>query len=918
VIIIRFDPDSDIDNNIQMLREKVGEVENDLPDESMAPEIIRWRTRTISMVINLSGPFNNRDLYKYAKLMKRDLMNIPDIMLLDIEGNQEREVHVDVDQSRLSLYNISLNDLINRVAAENVSLPGGHMDVGRRSYLVRMEGEYRSVSEIGRTIIGSYDGRPVFLKDMAVIEDAYERPEFLVRLNGRDSVNIHVTSKPKSSLNAVSKEIRNRIEKLKNRLPSELEVNTFSDQAKSVSERLSVFQNNLLMGAGLVILVTVLMMNIRMALVVAFLIPLSITFSIIMLYHFGHSLNQITLAAMVIVLGMLVDNGIVVVENIQRHMGFKKGRLAAALDGSSEVLGAITSSTLTTVLAFTPLLFMAGDTGQFIRGIPLTMIFALVGSLLVAIFVSPLLSYRFLKENNQKEDVEKNTIKIYIFILRWALNHKTLILLLSLAVFSGALLFIPRLGLQFFPKAEKNLFVIEASLPEGSNIDATLGLVKKIENRLMMEDLVEDVMVHVGGNGPRIYYNINYIRTKESNRAQFFVTIKPDMKNGGALNIIKRLRPGFSRIAGARIELQELEQGPPVGAPIAVKIKGDDLEVLSDLAVQYRTALETIPGAVDVHDDTSRSIPQFRITVDPDRARMLEITNASIAQAIRTAIYGTTAGTITLEDEEVDIVLSLDEKARGNLETFDKIYLKSMNGAKIPLKQVAQVELFSDIGVITRENLTRTVTVRSDVQGVLAETVVDALKQKADSIIVPPGYLVEYEGETKERTDSFISLGWAMIAAFMLVYIVLVAQFNSFKQPFVIALSLPFGLVGAVLGLWTTGYPFGFMAFLGVVSLTGIVVNDAIVLIDFINVTRVREKDIIKAVVEAGKIRFRPVMLTTISTVGGLLPLAVRGGSLWGPMGNVIIFGLSLATILTLVIIPVLYVVLEGKNNRVL
>jgi multidrug efflux pump len=914
VILIQFDPDSDIDQNIQVLREKVREVEKDLPDESMEPEIIRWKTETVSMIINISGPLNHQELYEYAKLIKRDLETIPEIMRLDIEGNQAREVHVEVNQSRLSLYNISLNDLTNRIMAENVSLPGGHMDVGRKSYLVRTDEQYKGIDEIGRTMVGSYEGRPVFLKDMAAIKDTYERPEYLVRFNGRESVNILVTSKPRSNLNTVASQIKVRLKNLENRLSPQLKVNIFSDQAVSVSERLSVFQNNLLMGAGLVILVTMLMMNARMAFVVAFLLPLSIAFSVIMLYRLGHSLNQITLASMVIVLGMLVDNGIVVVENIQRHMGLKKGRLAAVLDGSGEVLGAITSSTLTTILAFTPLLFMTGDIGQFIRGIPLTMIFALTGSLLVAIFVSPLLSYRFLKENNQKEAGEKKIVKLYLYILKWTLHHKTLTLLLALAAFVGAIAFIPRLGLQFFPKAEKNIFIIEASLPEGTNIDETLGLAKRIETRLMKEDQIEDIMTHVGGNGARIYYNVNYFRTKNPNRAQFFVTIKPGLKNGGTADIINKLRPEFSQTAGARIELQELEQGPPVGAPIAIKIKGDDLEILKNLALQYRTILETIPGAVDVWDDASRSIPQVRITVDSNRARVLEITNASIAQAIRTAIYGTTAGTITLEDEEVDIVVSLDKNARSDLDTFDEIYLKSMTGAKIPFKQVAQVTLLSDIGSITREDLTRTVTVRSDVQGVLTESIVDALKRKTTSIAIPPGYLVEYEGETQERTESFISLGWAMIAAFMLVYMVLVAQFNSFKQPFIIALSLPFGLVGAVLGLWIMGYPFGFMAFLGVVSLTGIVVNDAIVLIDFINVTREKEQDVIKAVIEAGKIRFRPVILTTVSTVGGLLPLAVRGGSLWGPMGNVIIFGLSLATILTLIIVPVFYVALERKG----
>ena len=339
--------------------------------------------------------------------------------------------------------------------------------------------------------------------------------------------------------------------------------------------------------------------------------------------------------------------------------------------------------------------------------------------------------------------------------------------------------------------------------------------------------------------------------------------------------------------------------------------------MLKRLALEYKHLLETIPGAVDITDDTSETTPQLKIRVNSDKARLLGITNATIAQTIRTAIYGTTATSFRQEDEEVDVIVSLGEKSRNKIETFSETYLKSMQGFKTPFRQVADIDLISDIGAIDRENLTRTVTVRSEVQGKLPESIVNELKVKAASVNIPPGYLVRYEGETKERTESFMSLGWAMIAAFMLVYIVLVAQFNSYKQPFTIALSLPFGLVGAVIGLWVTGYPFGFMAFLGVVSLTGIVVNDSIILIDFINVVRKQGTDLRGAVIEAGKLRFRPVMLTTVSTVGGLLPLAIRGGSLWGPMGNVIIFGLSIATLLTLIIIPVMYEVLERTKKTV-
>jgi multidrug efflux pump subunit AcrB len=913
-ITVEFDPDSDMDQNMQELREKVRETEKDFPSESLDPEITRWKTETVSLIINLSGPFNYRELFRYAKYIRRDLEKIPEIMTIAIEGDQEREVHVEIDEKRLSQYLISLSEVIDQIRAENISLPGGHMDVGRRSYLVRTDEEFIGAKEIGRTIVGSYGGRPVFLDDLAQIRDTYERPEYLVRFNGRESLNILVTQKPRANLQSAAKEIRSHLHNLSQRLPPQLNVEVFSDQAISVSDRLSDFRNNLFMGAGLVIMVTIFLMNVRMAAIIAFLIPLSIAFALIMLYHLGHSLNQITLAALIIVLGMLVDNGIVVVENIQRHLGMAKDRLSAALDGSKEVLGAITSSTLTTVLAFTPLLFMSGNIGQFVRGIPLTVIFALTGSLLVGVFVSPLLSNRFLKRPGQKEKRDHWVLKGYLHVLRWSLDNKVLTLTLALAAFLGSLVFISRLGLQFFPKAEKKTFIIEAFLPQGSNIKATLKLAKRIEKLLMSKEEVENIVTHVGGNGSRIYYNINSFRIKEPHRVQFFVTIRKDKKDITTTQVIHEIRPLLDRISGASIELKELEQGPPVGAPIAVKIRGDDLRVLQRLAKAYRALLEAIPGAVDVSDDASDTVAQIKIRVDSDKARLLGITNATIAQTMRTAIYGTSASTFRQEDEEVDVVVSLGETSRNNIGTFDEIYLKSMAGFKTLFSQVAQIDLISDIGTINRENLTRTVTVRSDAQGKLPESIVKELSIRAASLKIPPGYLVEFEGENKERSESFMSLGWAMMAAFMLVYIVLVAQFNSYKQPFTIALSLPFGLVGAVLGLWITGYPFGFMAFLGVVSLTGIVVNDAIVLIDFINSQREGGMDVRGAVTEAGRLRFRPVMLTTISTVGGLLPLAIRGGSLWGPMGNVIIFGLSMATLLTLILVPIMYEVLERKR----
>ena len=913
--LMEFDPDSDMDQNMQELREKIREAEAGFPEEVLDPEITRWKSETVSLIVNLGGPFSYQELYRHAKTVKRHLQTIPQIMTLEIDGNQEKEVHVELQPGRLSQYMISLDEVIGRLKTENVSLPGGHMDLGRRRYQVRTQEEFARAGEIGNTIVGAYGDRPVFLKDLAHVEDGYERPEYLVRMNGRKSVNVLVTQKPKSNLLSVSKEIRDRLSQLTGDLPPKLELTLFADQSRSVSKRLSGFQKNLAMGAALVVILTVLLMNARMAFVVVFLIPLSVAFSVIMMFRLGLTLNQITLASMIVVLGMLVDNGIVVVENIQRHLDSGKERLEAVLTGSREVLGAIGSSTMTTILAFTPLLFMTGHTGQFIRGIPITMISAIAGSLLVAIFVSPLMSYRLLKPRNSKKMDDHLILGSYARILEWALDHKIIILGLALAAFVGSLFSIPGLGLQFFPKAEKDLFIIEATLPQGDNIESTLETAGRIERLLLAREEVTSVMSHVGKSGPKVYYNLNMFRLIEPNKAQFFVNLEDNERRVSASRLIGELRPLMDRFSGARIELKELEQGPPVGAPVAIKIKGDDLDVLTRLALKYKTLLESIPGAVDVNDDASETVPQIGIRVNSDKARLLGISNAAIARTLRTAIFGTTATSFRQEDEEIDVKVSFSEASRNDVSLFDDAYLASVRGFKVPFRQVADIEFVSDISRIRRENLVRTATVRCEVQGALPNAVVDELKARAASIKTPPGYLVEYEGETKERNESFLSLGWAMLAALMLVYVVLVAQFDSYKQPIVIALTLPLGLVGAVLGLWITGYPFGFMAFLGLVSLTGIVVNDAIVLIDFVNAQRKEGADIRSAVIQAGRLRFRPVLLTTISTVAGLLPLCLGGGSLWGPMGNVIVFGLSMATLLTLIVIPVMYEIIEKQRS---
>ncbi|MCP4901468.1 MAG: efflux RND transporter permease subunit, partial [bacterium] len=621
----------------------------------------------------------------------------------------------------------------------------------------------------------------------------------------------------------------------------------------------------------------------------------------------------------VLALGMLVDSGLVVVENIGRHLEHGLETREAVVRGVDEVKTPVLASTLTTVAAFIPLLFLSGNMGAFILGLPLTVIFALTGSLLVAVTVIPLLCFTLWRGQRAVAEIpepDSRALGIYTELVKGALRHRWITLALAFVAFVASLAVVPVLGFQLFPKAEKDFFLINVRLPWEANLATTDQIAARVEDVLRDEDEVRDYTVNIGMGGPLIYYNI-LREQKRSSYAEVLVNL------GGGVSAdryVPQLQEKLRQIAGASIEPRILEQGPLGDAAIQIRVMGPDLDTLAGIAVDIGDKVREVPGLVDLRSTLGERTPRLALDVDSQKAGLLGVDTFSFAQTVWTALEGTEATKFRTEQEEIPVVVRLDPDSVREVSSLDRLQIPSRTGASVGFSEVASVRETSGFARVTHRNGQRSVVVECDASGRLADQVLGDIRKLLDDYELPGGYEMEFGGEHEERNESFAGLGQALVLALLLIYALLAIQFNSFVQPMVILFTVPLGVIGAIFGLLMTGNPFGFMAFIGIVSLTGIIINDSIVLTDFANyLQRVEGKRMLEALLEAGRMRFRPVVLTSVTTIGGLTPLAIWGGSLWSPLACAVIFGLLGATVLILIVLPVIYSLLvraaEGRRE---
>ena len=939
-ISVEFTPDIVIDDAIQKVRDKVGIAKTKMPTDIKEPVITEINFSELPMLyINIGGNAGLPKLKDIAKKISDKIEQIPGVLTAEVVGGVDREVKIDADIDRLNYYNISFNDLINSVSAENLNIPGGSVEIGKSSYLIRVPGEYKDPEKMSDIVVKSNGNNPVYVKDVAQVTYGYKERTTYSRVNGKESVTIVLKKRSGANIIDIADKSKEILEQSKSSLPEGVNISYTGDQSKSIKNTVHELENGIITGMILVCLILFFFMGLKNALLVATSIPLSFLISFTILSMMGITLNMIVLFTLILVLGIIVDDAIVVVENIYRLQEKENyNQFDSAIEGPREVFAPVFIATLTIIASFFPLLFFPGIVGEFMKYLPITLIVCLSSSLFVAMVISPVQASVFINFKKEKEKSRKKkfrpvakflekfdekffgtSLRIYEKVLRKTLKYRktSIVLVFALLIFIFILYGMFNTGVEFFPNVEPRQANINISLPVGSKIQSTNDLSKRLEEKLPQYKDIEYYVANMGSSNNPLDFSGDGIPNKGTITLNFYDKLD---RSQSSFITIEEVRKAIENISGGDIEISKQAMGPPTGPPVNIEISGDDFAKLGELSEKIKREIKDIPGLKDLKTDFDQSRPEIKVTVDREKAAMFGLNTAMIGLAVRTAVNGTTASKFRVGEDEYDVTVRLNKLERDNIETIQNLFISNKDGQKIPISSVANVQFSGGIGAISRKDLKRVVTVSANAEGRLGNDVLKDVMNKLKSFEMPSGYLLKYTGEQEDQKESSDFLSKAMIISLLMIFFLMVIEFNSVRVPIIIMISVILSLIGVFIGLMITQTPFGIiMTGIGVIALAGIVVRNAIVLLDFQKqlVERGLSRD--EALVKAGLIRMRPIFLTAAATILAIIPLAsgvdfdwrtfswIIGGensAFWRPIGIAIISGLSVSTFLTIVIIP--------------
>ncbi len=908
-----IDPDEKYD---EIIRE-INRVRGDLPDGIVRFDVeqIKPGDRVNFKVLSLSSEnVSYRNLMNIAEDLEDGLEGVDGISSVNIDAGQEDEIEIAVDYERMSAQNINLAQVVGTLTANNVNIPGGDINLGDLNFSIKSTGDYKELAEIRNTIVAADGRRVVYLKDIASVN--IKEGDVLWEGTYKNRKAVFVGAKLKNGYNIldVNAAANNVIEEFSKTLPATVHLDSTYEQAVAVEKTINSFFVNLLQGVALVGVIILLFLGWRASIIIITLIPLCVILAISVLSSAGYGLQQISIAALVLALGLLVDNGIVVIENIKRMMREGMTKRDASIAGAEEVGLAIASSTVTTLLSFFPLTQLGEGAGLFLMSLPLTVIFTLVISLILALTFSPILSNWIMTDKVSKPSLADKVFHYLSFglykpVLDFSLRFGPLIVGVALVVtvFSFIVVF-PKVGVSFFPTADKPILLIDVDGPKGTGLQYTRRSTDYVESLLDTMDIVSDYVTNVGNGNPQIYYNRiprNFIKS----HGQILVNLK-NWEQQSFYKTIAQLRNNFKDWPAAKITVEELKNGAPVPAPIELRIFGDDLDVLKSLAVKVETILENTTDVINIRNPLSRNKTELTFDLDKEKAGLIGINELDFDRTVRASLNGLTIDeTILSDDEEYKIVVRMPFEEAPSIEDFYKIYITNRQGRSVPLHHISKVSFSSSPAQFSHYDGDRYVGVTASVINLdeaLART--EDVIVELEKIDWPPGFKYIVGGEYEEQQATFGSLGIILILAQIGIFAVLVLQFRSVLQPIIVFSAIPLAACGSIFALYLTGWPFSFFAFVGLISLIGIVVNNSIILVDYINQLR-SEEDIAlnDAIIEGSIRRFKPIILTTLTTILGLLPLTLQSTNQWSPLCWTIIGGMVSSTILTLLVVPVLY-----------
>jgi multidrug efflux pump subunit AcrB len=905
-----------VDEKYSEIVRELNSIKGDLPKEVIKLEAQK-ATPSGTNVLQMALISNNASLdvlKTTAERLQEDLEKVTSLKKVTISGLPDAQVKIDLNIEKMAQMQVSPDRVLQAIQSEIANIPGGSIVENSKSYNIITSGNYQNIDEIKNTIVFSYQGKNVFLRDVANVYFDYAPENHITRLNQNRCLFVTAAQKSGENIAKTQAAYEPVIAQFKKTLPKNIDLVVNFDQAENVNTRLSGLMKDFII-AILLVALTLLPLGLRAASIVMISIPLSLAIGIILLNIMGYSLNQLSIVGLVVALGLLVDDSIVVVENIERWMRDGYSRLDATLKATNQIGMAVLGCTVTLIIAFMPLVFLPEASGEFIRSLPMAVIFCIVASLVVSLTVVPFLSSRLLKshQGNPEGNLFMRLLKklisgSYTRLLDKAIQWPKTTLLVALAIFVASLQLFPVVGFSLFPASEKPQFMVNIFSPLQSNLAYTDSVSKLIEKDLRSLPEVKYVSANVGKGNPRIYYNAIPLNDR-TDYGNLFVQLQDETSADEKINIIEKLRTKYTNYPAAIIEVKNFEQGPPVVAPVEVRILGDNIDTLRQIASRVETMLKETKGTIYVKNPLKNLKSDIKFDINKEKASMLGIPTVSIDRMIRLVVAGFDLGKLTdKEGKEYAIVVSKPHPKHPSLEVFDQLYVNNVQGTAIPLSQVASYRLQTSPVSISHLNKNRSVSVSSFVEkGYLNNEVIAETEKGLAKIALPAGYHFEMGGEVESANESFSGFGTIILVTIFFFIAVLILEFGTFKSTLIVLSVIPLGIVGALLALWFTGTPLSFVATVGLIALAGIEVKNTILLVDFTNQLRSEGMPMEQAIKEAGEVRFLPIILTTLTAIGGLIPIAISTNPLISPLAIVMIGGLISSTLLSRIVTPVVY-----------
>ena len=930
-IALQFEEISDREysKQLQNLRSAVERV-NDLPNEILnEPEVVEFDMESNFPVLTLvvGGSISEPQMKAIAENLRDEILDIKGVGSVRLAGVREREIWIEVDPNKLRAYQLPITEVINALRYHNLNLPAGTLEVGVSEYLVRTLGEFRSIDEIQDTIIRSRGtGTSLRLSDIATVSDTYEKPRTLSRIHGTPSISLTIQRKTETNTIKLVEQIRELVEDYKLVAPEDAKISIVNDYSVILRERFGILETNAFFGLFLVVILLFVFLGFRNALFAALGIPVAFMATFLFMHLTGIVLSGVALFGLILVVGIVVDDAIVVIENIYRHIQRGKSPREAAVVGAEQVGAPVLAASLTTVAAFGPLMFMSGIPGQFMRVVPIVAILVLVASLLEVFMILPAhvaewgkASNKNTRRNNWFNPIKKRYVAVLKFTVRW--RYAVVIGVLATGVVVCAAAFMA-LDKELFPGEDFPQFYLKAEMPPSFGMKETSVVISQLEKVAASIPAAERVAIvsNLGLHTPTS--GILGSTTLRSNVGEVLVELVPkDQRKRSVDDIVNDLRPQVAKISGIeKLTIDKLQGGPPQGADVDVKIKGPDFRELNRIADLLKAELRQMEGVYGIQDDFLVGKSELRVHVKQEKAHQYGLNVFQIAYNVRNAVEGNTTTTYRDADEAVDVIVKYSEGALQTISDLGELLISTPAGEIVPLRDVADVQEERGYVEVRRFDGDRAITVNASVDSdkTTAVEVNQALIETFAGIeTMFPGYRLDFRGEFDQIQESFADLVQLFVIGVFLIYVILATQFKSFLQPVIILLAVPFGIIGAMIGLLAVGATLSMIAMFGIVALAGIVVNDSIVLIDFINRYRRNGSSRWRAILRGAGVRLRPILLTTITTVCGLIPMAVGLGGkspIWMPLASTIIFGLTFATLLTLFVMPALYAITTDIN----